>query len=95
MDLPTFPAVIDGNRWYRPGIWGYFDESTFFVKVPWRDYAPEILEAYKTMRDAGDYGSGAMDFALWTPHPSMHEIPEWEALKYDADHKAAKAEEDA
>lgn len=95
LDIPTMPSVIEGNRWYTPGLRGWLDDPLFIVSVPWRAYDPEILEAYKAMRDAGEYGSGAMDWALWTPHESMQEIQEWEALKIGADREAAKAKEDA
>ncbi|MCP1375361.1 hypothetical protein [Dyella lutea] len=91
VDLTKGPAVVEGRHWYAPVVWGWIDGPLFLVKVPWRAYAPEILDAYRAMRDAGEYGSGAMDHALWVPHPTMQEIEEWEALKIAADRKAAAA----
>lgn len=80
--LDTGPAVIEGNTWYRPVIWGWgADDPLFFVKVPWRDFDPEILEAYRIMRDADEFMCTYLDYAMWEPHPSMHEIPEWQVLK--------------
>lgn len=87
VDLPTWPAVVNGNTWYRPVLWGWYDGPLFLVKVPWRAYAPEILQAYKVMRDKGEYMSAGMDYALWQPHTSMREVKEWEALKIDAERK--------
>lgn len=85
--LFTGPAVVEGHTWYRPVLWGWWADPLFLVKVPWRHFDPEILDAYKLMRTAGEYGCGAYDHALWAPHSSMREVKEWEALKIDAEHR--------
>lgn len=91
LNLPTGPAVIEGRHWYKPVVWGWLDVPLFLVKVPWRAYAPEILDAYRAMRAGDEYFSTAMDHALWVPHPTMREVQEWQALKTTAERNAGAA----
>jgi hypothetical protein len=92
----NMPVVISGMRWYSPTLWGSMEPTpVFFVKVPWQEHSPEVIEAYRIVRKNGTM-SGSMDFlADWQPHESMREIKEWEALRETEEMNVNKRKEAA
>lgn len=82
--LYDHPIVCDGRRWYRPVMFGVVGK-TIWLKIAWKDYAPDLIAEYVAQRDnrVGDfYRNDELDFiADWKPSEGMVEVKEWEALR--------------
>jgi hypothetical protein len=78
------PIICDGKRWFRPVMFGVIGK-TIWLKIAWKDYAPDLIAEYVAQRDNrdGDYcRSEEIDFiADWKPAEGMVEVKEWEALR--------------
>lgn len=77
---------------------GIIGEGVIFIQVPWRDEDPARLAEYKANKESENprawFDSG-LDHLLWTPHPSMIEVKEWEMLKWKSEnHKSLPEGED-
>lgn len=93
IDVSRSWLCVDHNRMTTAALCaGLIGESTIFIRVPWRDVDPEKLAAYKAQRelpkDQRTTWDEELEHLLWTPHPSMVEVKEWEMLKWkDENHK--------
>lgn len=91
-----FPYVIVDSMGYTPFIrYGSLKHGLLIISVPWVEYPPEKLEAYKAERAVGDHFDTGLEHALWTPPEWLTEIKEWEALKLIDEAKSADTAEAA
>lgn len=84
-----FPCLFEGLRAYSAVLWGNTGKGVLFVKVPWRDEDPGVMEKYKIERASGKHISSNLDHLLWEPPGEWEEIKEWQALKETEEVKAS------
>lgn len=78
---PHVPVLITDRRGHCATITSRPSLGVLFVGVPWRDIAPQELEAYRSNREAGTCWSVEMDHLLWQPTADMQELKRWEVEK--------------
>jgi hypothetical protein len=79
---PGFPSLIEASRGYSPHLRFYsIDEHLIIIQVPWKEVSKAEMDKYIAAHEKGLHSSAMYDYLRWTPHESMIEIKEWEALK--------------
>lgn len=82
--LTTSPTIHDPSK----GVC-YFaalmvipsDPVVAYVRVPWYDEDPEVVEQYKADKAAGIRSCMSLDAITWDPTGDMLEVKEWEMSK--------------
>jgi len=88
---PGFPSLIEGHTGYSPFIRFYsLDDHVLVISIPWRKKSKKEMDDYKRKHKKGEWSSAEMEYLLWTPPESLHEMKEWEALKIIDDLTPAK-----
>lgn len=99
IEAPQHRFCIDGNRMTRTALCaGLIGEGTIFVQVPWKDVDPTKLAEYAANQALPDgerktWFDSELDHLLWTPHPSMVEVKEWEMLKWKEENHKPESEQ--
>ncbi|XUO88464.1 hypothetical protein RVM26_05020 [Halomonas sp. KM072] len=82
IDLPPHsPLTFDSGRCYFASLYGFPAKGVLFVRVPWRDIDPELIEEYRRDKETSHCFNAEYEHAMWTPTPEMVEVKEWEVLK--------------
>lgn len=80
--LPSSPTIFHGSSAHYPVT--FFIPSAppvVFIKVPWYDEDPVVLEHYVKDRAAGIQYDANCDSLLWKPSAEMVEVKSWEVDK--------------